>query len=362
LNRKINILKKLDAALGPALVRLVRFLIPLRKSAPGRISSILVIRPGGIGDAVLLLPAINALKRHYPHSEITLLCEKRNEEIFHLCKAIDKILLYEKPAHLFSAIFGGCDVVIDTEQWYRLSAVIACLTRAPFRIGFATNERRLLFSRNVAYDQDKYEMESFLDLVESLIEKKPRFAKPFLAVPGAEAQKAETLLQALVGRKKVALFPGGSIPEKKWPPEKFHSLAVLLARKGYALVAIGGMDDYTDCCNLTEDIRESVNVCGKLTLAGTAAVLSRVSLLITGDSGIMHLAYALGTPTLSLFGPGNEKKWAPPGNSHAVIRKGIDCSPCTKFGYVPRCKKNRECMRLIEVDEVYNKAVELMER
>jgi ADP-heptose:LPS heptosyltransferase len=64
---------------------------------------------------------------------------------------------------------------------------------------------------------------------------------------------------------------------------------------------------------------------------------------------------------LSLFGPGIQKKWAPRGQGHVVINKNLDCSPCTKFGYTPRCKKNAECMKRITVDEVVEKALELLE-
>lgn len=352
----------MDSLVGPVLIRTVKTLIKPRKRAPGRVSKILLIRPGGIGDAVLLLPSIKVLKKHYPQSSIIVLSEKRNREIFNLCKEVDKTLLYDKPADLFSAIICNCDMVIDTEQWYRLSAVIAHLTRAPLRIGFSGNERRWLFSRHVDYYQDRYEMDSFFALIANLPGIKLHVGKPFLTVPVEEAGNAGKILQPLSDRKVVALFPGGSIAEKRWPIQRFQTLAALLAREGYGLVAVGGADDYTNCCNLTDDVRESINVCGKLTLAGTAAILSRVSLLITGDSGIMHLAFALGIPTLSLFGPGNEIKWAPRGDAHAVIRKNLDCSPCTRFGNVPKCKNNIQCMRLIEVDEVFKKAVELIER
>jgi len=362
LNRKIRFLKKIDSLIGPVSVRVVNALLKPQKRLSGKITSILVIRPGGIGDAVLLLPAMKALKGAYPDAVINVLCEKRNAGIFHLCAEADKISLYDRPSELLSAIAGSYDMVIDTEQWYRLSAVIAYLTRAPLRIGFATNEREVLFSRPVNYFQDKYEMESFLDLLGDLPEKKNLKEESFLTLPDKEAGEAEMILGPFSAGKIVALFPGGSIEEKKWPLQKFHHLSRLLVEQGYALVAVGGKSDYRDCCHVADGIEECINLCGQLTLAGTAAILKRASLLITGDSGIMHIACALGTSTLALFGPGNEKKWSPRGGAHAVIRKSIDCSPCSRFGDTPACKKNRECMNLIGVEEVFIKTVELLER
>jgi len=76
----------------------------------------------------------------------------------------------------------------------------------------------------------------------------------------------------------------------------------------------------------------------------------------------MHIGYGLGVRTLALFGPGIERKWAPRSSNCAVINKHLDCSPCTKFGYTPVCKKGVECMNLIGVEEVCEKAIELMKR
>ena len=85
-------------------------------------------------------------------------------------------------------------------------------------------------------------------------------------------------------------------------------------------------------------------------------------LLITGDSGIMHIGYGLGIKIVALFGPGREKKWAPRGRNCIVINKNLSCSPCTTFGYTPKCKKNAECMKQITVEEVFAAAMVLLEK
>jgi heptosyltransferase-2 len=101
---------------------------------------------------------------------------------------------------------------------------------------------------------------------------------------------------------------------------------------------------------------------GKTTLMEAAAVLRRCRLLITADSGLMHLAVAVGTKTISLFGSGIEKKWAPQGKNHLVINKRPECSPCTRFGYTPGCAFDVACLSAITVDEVVAAALTVLDR
>ena len=83
-------------------------------------------------------------------------------------------------------------------------------------------------------------------------------------------------------------------------------------------------------------------------------------MLISGDSGVMHMAYAMGTQTLALFGPGNYNKWAFKSDDHVIISKNMDCSPCSVFGHTPSCPENMKCMDMISVDEVYKEALKML--
>ncbi len=357
---KIDRLKKLDRMAGPLTVSLVR-LLPPRKASDEKPTRILIIRPGGIGDAVLLIPAILQIKNAFPKAEIHLLAEKRNHEILSLCQDIDRIFCYDRFKELTQVLLNRYDAVIDTEQWYRLSAVIAYWTRAPLRIGFATNERKKLFNKQVPYNQEMNEISSFLSLAEALTGTPAKEVKtPFLHIPEALEKKVGPLIESFSGEKLVALFPGGSREEKKWPLEKFRELALQLNRSGHPLVIVGGEKDVLAGQQITEGLSSTLNLAGKLSLPETAALLRDAHLLITNDSGIMHVAYAVGTATLSLFGPGNEKKWAPKGTRHAVISKELDCRPCSRYGSIPSCETDVECLKTIEVEEVYQKTIELL--
>lgn len=363
MNFKIPLFKRLDRIFGPPLVYLSSLISRPKSKHTSNLSSVLFIRPGGIGDAVLLIPSILAIKKKYPYAQIDILAERRNSGAFSLCPEIRNVYLYDRPKELWRVIINRYDAVIDTEQWHRLSAVVSRITRASISIGYATNERKKLFSHPIPYSHDDYEVDSFLNLVSPLVGKvffDPN--KPFLSVPSEVIGRVRPLLESLSGRKVVAIFPGGSISEKRWGAERFREVAEMLAEKGYGIVVIGGKEEIHDGVEISHGLRGVIDLCGKLSLAGTSAILKEAQLLITGDSGIMHIAYGLGVRTLSLFGPGIEKKWAPHGKGNIVINKNLHCSPCTRFGYTPKCKRNIECMKRITVEEVFEKAIESLEK
>jgi len=358
---RIAFLKLLDRILGKVAASLF---LPSRNSkrVPSTLKQVLFIRPGGIGDAVLLLPAISELKKVYPGAVVDVLAEKRNGSVFSLSPDVARIWRYDNPTELFMVIRNVYDVVIDAEQWHRLSAIVAKMTQAPLSVGYATNERGNLFTHAIPYLQDDYEADSFLHLVEPLTGKLSiDIREPFLVIPGDLTKKVQKLLTMISAKKIVALFPGGSIRERRWGNNRFHLVARDLEKQGYAVIIIGDSSDREAGSEIAADLQNVIDFCGRLSLVETAAVLKESSLLITGDSGMMHIGFGVGIKTLSLFGPGIEKKWAPRGPAHVVMNKHLPCSPCTKFGYTPRCKINAECMKRISADEVLEKALEMLE-
>lgn len=355
---RIRLLKALDGIAGRFAAVLARR-IPLRSRTADQISSILLIRPGGIGDAVLLVPALIVLKQKFTEATITILAERRNAAAFVLCPAVDRVLRYDTPSELLTAIRGRYDLVIDSEQWHRLSAVVARFCRPKMLIGFGTNERRRLFTHAVPYSHDDYEASSFLRLLEPLGSAGENLNVPFLTVPPGALEAADALLAPLAGKPFVAIFPGASIPERRWGAERYHRVAESLHARGYPVVVVGGKDDrgqgdeiVCGCCGL--------NLAGCTSLAESAAVLRKSCLLVCGDSGLLHLAVGLGVPTVSLFGPGRALKWAPRGGHHLVINRNLPCSPCTTFGTTPPCPIQARCMGEITVEQVLDGVSDLL--
>lgn len=354
---KVRLLKFLDRVIGTPIVKI------LPKPAGGRSGeprSLLFIRPGGIGDAVLLIPAIRAVRQRYPQCEITVLAEKRNSEVFALCRDVGRTFRYDNVRELAAALRVQYDVVVDTEQWHRLSAAIARLACSPASVGFASNGRARMFTHPVPYSHDEYEAASFVSLLGPLgIFGAGGMAAPFLHVPETAAAAADAKLGGLAGKPFVCIFPGASIPERRWGAGKFHELARRLSRAGYPVVALGGRGDM-EAGDAIISGGAGLNLAGRTSMAETGAVLARSLLLVTGDSGILHVAVGFGVPTVSLFGPGIEKKWAPREGDNIVLNRRLPCSPCTRFGYTPRCPIGARCLADIGVDEVENAAKRLL--
>ena len=348
---RIASLKFADHKLGTFLVRV------LPKPHPScnegfESNSILLIRPGGIGDAIHLIPAIKILRAFLPGVAIDILAERRNEGAFALCPGIRRVFLYDRPGQLLQLLRIRYDVVIDTEQWHRLSAIVARLIRSRVKIGYATSERSRLFTHTVPYRHDDYEVESFLNLLKPLdisIGSPPD--SPWLQIPAAAHKVADELLGDLVGKPFVVLFPGASIVEKRWPWENFCQVAGWCVKVGLNVVVVGGSEDRAAGERLVAEA-EVTNLAGRTSLAETAAILGRARVVVSGDSGVLHLAAGVGCPSVALFGPGNPAKWAPRGPRHVVLNRQLSCSPCTRFGYTPSCTHGHRCMREISVDEV----------
>lgn len=354
---KLRVLKQIDMVAGKLACHL--FPPPQKTTLPsGERLQILLIRPGGIGDAVLLAPTIVALRNTYPLATLSVLAEKRNAGVFPLISGLDQIWRYDQPDQLLQAIRSKPDLVIDTEQWHRLSAVVSRVTGAKYSLGYATNARKRLFTHAVKYSHDDYEVDSFLQLLVPLGLKPPeKPTVPFLTVPATDQQVADELLSET--DPFVAIFPGASIRERKWGTEKFHQLGRQANEHGLQIVVIGSGDDYPGGEQILRGLKGR-NLAGQTTLAQSAAVIERSKLLVSGDSGILHMAVGLDVPTVSLFGPGIAKKWAPRGENHIVLNKHLPCSPCTQFGYTPKCTTQGECLQRISVSEVMAAVMKLL--
>lgn len=349
---KTRVFKKLDSIIGRKTVMLLP--APLYPETASSVTSILIIRPGGIGDAVLLAPAIKSFKSSYSNAHITILAEKRNSAVFSFIPDVDTVLCFDRPYEFFQVLLGKFDVVIDTEQWHRLSAVVTRLIRSPIKIGFDTNERRRMFTHCVRYDPCVYEVDNFPALLKPLgIVCQRDIGSVTMILPLKSLSKAEQLLQPLCSDPFVVIFPGASTEEKRWGADRFRRVAEILSAFGVRIVVVGGKDDLKQG-EVIAGGGLGLNLAGLTSLAETAAVIQKSSLLLSGDSGVLHIAAGLGVPTVSLFGPGSVKKWAPRGEHHIVINKGLPCSPCTTFGNTPPCPNNNRCMKDITVDEVVN--------
>lgn len=353
---KIRLLKLIDTLVGATITSHLPSISARPYLPPQRL---LIIRPGGIGDAVLLSQLIASIKILNAKIHITVLAEQRNSGVFTLIPGVGKVWCYDCPTELMQVLRDRYDVVIDTEQWYHLSAVVARLVRAPVKIGFGTNQRRRMFTHSMRYDQDTYEADNFLALLKPLgLDCHSDIGTVTLELPLESVSNASQLLKPLCSESFVVIFPGSSVPEKHWGAEHYAKVAKQLGGNGYKVVVVGGHEDRIDGDKIFGD--DGLNLAGMTTLPETAAVVARSCLLISGDSGVLHIAAGLGIPTVSLFGSSNERKWAPRGEKHVVLNHNLPCSPCSKFGTTPPCPINVRCMKEISPDDVLAAARRLL--
>ncbi len=363
---RIKGVKLVDRILGRAAVRLCGRARPTPLPIDGRaIRRVLVLRPGGLGDAVLLIPMLRQLKQLLPHAEIDVFAESRNaavlnmlEKTVHRCISLDRqplavpVMMLTRPYQL----------VIDTEQWHHATALLACLSGAAIRVGFDTNPARSrCYTVRVPYRQDEFEGRSFLRMLSMLTGRalEADWGQPFLRLP---SPLLSTMQQRVRGRRLITIAVRGGIPERCWPPEQLRRTVGELTAEGWDVCLVGTQADQPTAQQIRQGVPHDriLDWTGQLSLPETMAVLACSRVFLGTDSGLMHVAYALGTPRVALFGAGIEAKWAPPSGTHTrVLNRHLPCSPCTVFGYTPKCPIGVQCLREISSDEVLRALHEL---
>ena len=365
---KNKLFKIIDFSFGGLLCLLIKSKnIERPKLDKGKISRILIIRPGGIGDAVLVIPLIIALNDTFKNVRIDILAEKRNAGVFSLVKEkIGEIFCYDNllkwPFLCRKLKKENYDIIFDTEQWHNLTAIVSYRIGKKRRVGFdARINSSKLYTDLAPYSQHKYEADNFLQMPKALMpgEAINQAQPPFISL------SPELILWAkgALGEGKVAAISlSASIKEKFWGVDNSKEIANYLIGKGYKVAFLGGRREKEGLRGIFDGISKkeyALDFVGKTTLVQTAALIKQSHFLLSPDSGILHLAFALGIPTISLFGPGIKDKWAPQGKKNIVISKDLECSPCTLFGYTYPCK-HVACMKEIKPSDVIT-AIERIE-
>lgn len=320
------------------------------------LTRMLVIRPGGIGDMVLLLPALEFLRKKFPGIVIDMICERRNREVLSLAGWPDTILQYDAPVQMLAHLRRNrYDAVLDSEQFHYFSALMSVLARSPARIGFKISPgRNLLYTHLINYDLEGHEADQFMALLRPLEIGVPPARPPALSAPPAAPPRIAEWCDT-PGVLLVAIHPGGTTAYKRWAPDRFLELLRRLSDDSRLVFTILG--DRRDC-RLADSIalraglgQRILSLAGQLTLTQTASVLARASVCIGGDSGIAHIAGALKTPTITLFGPSDSRKWGNRSTGHILLQGQPACAPCCIFGYHKLCH-SIACMAAIPVEDV----------
>ncbi len=340
--------------------------------APQRI---LLIRLDRMGDVILSTPVIRALRQAYPKAFITMLVRPACEDLVAFHKDLDEWLVYDKDGahknffntlkfsrHLKRFQFDTALVLHPSNR----SHWLPWLAGIPQRIGYAHKNAYLLTHAlaHAKQEGDKHEAEYTLDMLK-VFGLNPE--KPQLSIP--VRREAKDFIEALLheknvkaDKKLVVVHPSASCPSKRWMPERFGQVADRLVKECHVQVCIIAGEPDRDFAIAMQQAMQSpvINLAGLLSVGQSAALLERADMLLSNDSGPVHLAAAVDTPVVAIFGrdqPGlSPKRWGPLGDQHKILHKDVGCETCLAHN----CTIDFKCLTELSVDEVYAACQQLL--
>jgi heptosyltransferase-2 len=326
-----------------------------RAAAPAR----LVIRaPNWLGDAVMALPALDAVRRALPESFIAVAATPSVAPIFEedTIARPDAVVALDKRREAAALRAGTFDAILLLPNSFR-SAWVGRQAAIPERWGYSANLRSALLTKRVSRPRTVvHQCVYYFDLIRALgFDGEPR--PPSVSVKPETVARAVALLERnglAMPAELVGFAPGAAYGHaKRWPPSRVAETIVRLSReRGTACVLVGAGADRDAAreieSSLPSDVR-AINLIGRTSLRELAGVLSRCSAFVSNDSGAMHLAAAIGVPVAAIFGPTNERVTAPVG-AHDVLVHEVFCRPCM----LRDCPIDHRCMKGISAASVFD--------
>ncbi len=313
---------------------------------------VLVFHTAFPGDIILALPLLQVLRSYREPSRLVFVATPTAAELLENHPAIDEVILYDKRGRdrgisgivrISRRLRGGrYDVAFVPHRSLR-SAAITALAGIPRRIGFTTSAGRWLLTDRVHYRRSDHEVRRNLELLKPLGIDPPEYERPRVFPDDADRSRVEDFLRsslalspAFNSRHMVAIAPGSVWKTKRWLQERYVELGKLLVEDGFSLALVGGREDRALCQSIAQDVspEHTVIAAGKLSLLQSAELIRRCTAAVSNDSAPMHLAGAVGTPVVALFGPTvPEFGFAPRGERDVVLGvSDLPCRPCSIHG------------------------------
>jgi heptosyltransferase-2 len=321
-----------------------------------------------IGDAVMSLPALNALSAAWPQARIEVLARPLVAELYAQQPGVARVELIDDqgPHRGLSGIlklarslrghnYQGAVLLQNAFK----AAFLAFAAGIAIRIGYSRDGRGFLLTHPLPCPpsvRQMHETAYYLNIIHQaglIPPPPPAGQQPVLCLGPPARQFAQDFVAGLHNSRLLGLAPGASFgPAKRWPAVNFAAAAsALAARHRLQVVILGGAEELELARQVGAAITTApvMNMCGRLSLSQSLALLERLSLLLSNDSGLMHAAAALGCPTCALFGSTNPLTTRPLGPQVKILRKAVDCSPCL----CPVCPRgDMRCFTAITPEEV----------
>lgn len=331
--------------------------------------NILVRGTNWIGDVIMTLPAMAAIRRSFPRAKISVLVKPWVADVFSLCSDVDEVIIYRSPGihaglrglfRLAGELRGKkYDAAILLQNAIE-AAIIACLAGIPIRAGYNSDGRGPLLTHSVKRTRavrQIHQVNYYLEMVKTLGCQNGSQDFHLSLTREDENRAVEILKHYGIDREDflVGIAPGATYgAAKKWFPDRFATVADRLSEEFSAQILLfGSSGDQESTQSVSRYAKHALaDLAGMTTLREAISLISRCRLFISNDSGLMHVAGALGVPTLAIFGSTNPITTSPPGKKSVVVHKDLPCSPCLKTN----CPTDFQCMDLIGVDDVYGTA------
>lgn len=335
--------------------------------------NIIVRMPNWLGDFVMATPILTILRSHFPSSSITAMCKEPLASLLQEDQDVDAVFSFQKPeGNLFQRTMGtdiveglkagkyDCGILLtnsfSSAWWFFLGNI-------PRRIGFANSIRRFLLTDPVkpVLSHEHLHLVDAYKRILSPLGIHHSTASPRLFLSSKVKQEMQDLLkQRNIPEKKklILIHPGAAFGTAKcWLPERFTALAEkLLLDPDTYIIFVGSLQQEELIKNICRSLsKRAINLAGATNLMELACLIAQSDLLITNDSGPMHIAAALHIPLVALFGSTNPEITGPYLCQESVIWKEVPCSPC--FRRI--CTTDFSCMKSITVEEVYQKILQV---
>jgi heptosyltransferase-2 len=339
----------------------------LKDGPPEQIARILVRMPNWIGDAVMATPALMAIRQAFPAARLTVVANPLVAELFSFHPGCDQVIVFDKlgkhrglPGFLrFCRELRRerCDFAVLLQNAFE-AAVMALLAGIPRRAGYRTDGRGLLLTAAVPAVDKKHglhHVDYYLRMLRQLGMSADDRRLLLALTPGEERRAVELLGSG----EWVVINPGASYgAAKRWVPERFAVVADgLAAEYGVKVVLTGGPGEAEIGADIVRAMHgEALNLIGRTSVRELMAVLARCRLLVTNDSGPMHVAAAFGVPVVAVFGPTDHTTTSPLVEACRIVRSEVECAPCM----LRECPTDHRCMTRVTADDVLAAARELL--
>ena len=376
----VILIKFIDKYVGSLICNLLG-LFKGEKYKKADVEKILVIQLWGIGETILALPAIEALRKRFPKAGINVLATSRNKDIFFGNENINNIIAIRlNPFSALNFILKNIkkyDLIIDMEEYLNISAIISFFSGKRV-IGYSHNARAKLYTDKIKYNDRQHAAQTFLDLVRALDAAYEISKLPSLNFSKNDRNFVDRFLKNNGIKRNdfvVCVAPGAaeSAKARMWPYDRYAALCdEIISKHNAKIIFAGNLNEFELIENIQKNIEnknKTINAAGKMSLNQLFYLIKKSDLFIGNDAGPMHIASAQNVKTLGLFGPNLPIRFGPCGKGNVGLYKGYNCefSPCINVhkGQVPDClypKRSidyQKCMKNISVDDVL-KEVEKM--